>query len=183
MAIGEGDVGTLFESEHDSLVRKMQRIVKDRFDAEDVAQLAYIKLIEKIRSGYEIEHGRAFLFRVATNLAIDHYRKSKIESARLASYSFATLDPDQSQTELDQEIEAVTSTDPRIEACLDATQRVADVQASLTSLTPKCRRVFQVHKFGELSYKQTAETLGISVSMVEKYMSQALTHVRQATSV
>lgn len=182
MAISEGEVGALFYSEHDNLVRKIQGIVKSKSDAEDVAQLAYIRLIEKIRSGYEIQQGRAFLFRVATNIAIDHHRKTKIENARLVSYSFSSNDYVHTETEFNQEIEASASTDPRFEDCIDATRRFAEVQASLRDLSPKCRIVFQVHKFDELSYKQTAATLGISISMVEKHMSHALTHVRDAVA-
>jgi RNA polymerase sigma factor (sigma-70 family) len=56
------------------------------------------------------------------------------------------------------------------------------VRAALEELAPKCREVFVLHRFESLSYPQIAAELDLSVSMIEKYVSQALAHMRQRLS-
>jgi RNA polymerase sigma factor (sigma-70 family) len=55
------------------------------------------------------------------------------------------------------------------------------VLAAIDGLTPRCREVFLLHRFGHSAYPQIANRFGISVKMVEKYISTAL--ARCASSV
>src|SRR4029078_2344822 len=54
-------------------------IVKDRYTAEDLLQETFIKVINTIRSGRYNEEGKflPWVSRIAHNLSIDHFRKSK----------------------------------------------------------------------------------------------------------
>jgi len=53
------------------------------------------------------------------------------------------------------------------------------VEAALHELTPKCRAVFVLFHFDGVSQRDIADRLGISVSMVEKYVRQAVNHCEQ----
>ena len=50
---------------------------------------------------------------------------------------------------------------------------------SLKNLPDKCRKVFELSRNGEFSYKDISENLGISVSTVEKHISKALKVLRR----
>ena len=51
--------------------------MSDREVAKDIVQDAFFKMWETLRLGRKIENERAFLFRIASNLVIDRYRKTK----------------------------------------------------------------------------------------------------------
>ncbi len=60
------------------MVRKAaERILKNSSAAEDVAQETFIKYIQYTRKQKKIDHIAGFLFRVATNLALNQLRNSK----------------------------------------------------------------------------------------------------------
>jgi RNA polymerase sigma factor (sigma-70 family) len=48
------------------------------------------------------------------------------------------------------------------------------VLAAIDDLTPRCREVFLLHRLSQSAYPQIARDFGISVKMVEKYISTAL---------
>ncbi len=48
------------------------------------------------------------------------------------------------------------------------------VLAAIDELTPRCREVFLLHRFSHSAYPEIARDFGISVKMVEKYISTAL---------
>ena len=58
---------------------------------------------------------------------------------------------------------------------LDAVEReLAMVHKALSELPLKCRQAFTMHRNLGLSYPEISEALGVSTSMVEKYIIQAL---------
>lgn len=75
--ISEQKFLALYESQTDALFRFVFFRVSDREVAKDIVQDAFFKMWETLDSGREIENERAFLFRIASNLVIDRYRKAK----------------------------------------------------------------------------------------------------------
>ena len=65
---------------------------------------------------------------------------------------------------------------PHAERVLDGEQQLRVLEAALRELSPKCRAVFVLFHFDGLSQRDIADRLRISVSMVEKYVKQALSH-------
>ena len=65
---------------------------------------------------------------------------------------------------------------PHAERILDGEQRLRALEEALRELSPKCRAVFVLFHFDEMSQREIADRLRISVSMVEKYVKQAVTH-------
>ncbi|HEX2055091.1 MAG TPA: sigma factor, partial [Nitrospiraceae bacterium] len=65
-----------FERHHDDLLRFFTRKLGCRELAADCAQDTYVHLA-RMDASITIDNPRAFLFRVAANLAIDHLRKSR----------------------------------------------------------------------------------------------------------
>ncbi|MFZ2187113.1 MAG: RNA polymerase sigma factor [Candidatus Moraniibacteriota bacterium] len=67
----------LYESQADALFRFVFFRVSDREAAKDIVQEAFLKMWETLCSDKDIQNERAFLFRIASNLVIDRYRKTK----------------------------------------------------------------------------------------------------------
>lgn len=69
----------LLERHKDRVFTAIYLIVKDRYQAEDLMQDAFIKAIKTIKSGRYNEEGKflPWMLRIAHNLAIDHFRKAK----------------------------------------------------------------------------------------------------------
>jgi RNA polymerase sigma-70 factor (ECF subfamily) len=61
-----------------------------------------------------------------------------------------------------------------------ARQELARVAKALEGLPPRCRAAFELHRFGNLSYAQIAHRMGISISMVEKHVAEALLRLADA---
>lgn len=132
-------------------------------DADDVIQETFIRLMrmeaETNRRIACLESPKAYIFQAATNLAIDRMRRQKVRG-----------DEGDYQT-LSDDIEG-DSPDPI--RTIDAQQRLNKLLHVVDNLPPKCRQVFILHKFKQMSYKEVAQHLDISQSMVEKHMMKAL---------
>ena len=63
---------------------------------------------------------------------------------------------------------------PAADDALSARQRLVKLMASLESLPPRMREAFKLHKLEGLSHAETARSMGISISAVEKHISGAL---------
>ena len=132
--------------------------------AEDLAQDLYIKV-----SSYEvvdsIDRPIALLYRMAANLMLDrlrHERRSQLrddEWQRILRTRIGEDDVDDS---------------PAADDALSARQRLVKLMASLESLPPRMREAFKLHKLEGLSHAETARSMGISISAVEKHISGAL---------
>ncbi len=70
----------LYDENADALFRHCSFRVRDREQARDLTQEAFARLWEHLAEGNDVENWKAFLFRIANNLLIDHYRKKKESS-------------------------------------------------------------------------------------------------------
>jgi len=78
----EGADETLYSAAWPWLVRRMAMIVRDREVAEDVSQEALLRLVLEARAGRTPGNPRAWLSRVAFNLAMSHGRHAQVERRR-----------------------------------------------------------------------------------------------------
>ncbi|MFJ4259413.1 sigma-70 family RNA polymerase sigma factor [Pseudomonas monteilii] len=129
--------------------------------AEDVAHDAYLRVLERT-AAQQIEHPRAFLYRTALNLVIDRHRRQVLRQ----SEPLEVLDLD----------ERWHSPAPGLDMQLE--QRLALMQKALDELSGPCRESFLLRKLDGLSHEQIAQRLGISRSLVEKHIVNAMKHCR-----
>jgi RNA polymerase sigma factor (sigma-70 family) len=140
-----------------SLLRYLRDLLSRREDAEDVAQETYVRLV----GAQDLEHSevrvRAFLFKVATNLAYDRFRQRRTRGRQD-----------------DAEIDALADEAPPADRIVALEQGVSIVERSLLGLPARCRQVFLLRVAHEMSYEAIAERLGLSKRTVEREMQQAL---------
>lgn len=158
--LSQGDIKALFQRHNDELVRYLTGHLKSRDEAVEVAQEAYVRLL-RLDDASTIGFLRAFLFRTATNIAIDRQRK----------YGRAKAYVEEEAADTTSQIFGFT---PEREAA--AKQSLARVVECIESLPAKCKHAFVEFKFKHRSYEAIAEEMGISTSMVRKYVIRALVH-------
>ncbi|MNM85253.1 putative RNA polymerase sigma factor FecI [compost metagenome] len=108
-------------------------------------------------------HARRFIFRVAGNLAIDTLRREQ----RMAG----NLDDTDA-------VRQVPCPAPAPEAALLARERLEQLDEALLQLSPNARQALLLNRVEGLTQAQIAQQLGVSESMVAKYIGQALRHCR-----
>ncbi len=159
----------LVEAHQEALVRFLTMRFGNAEDAAEIAQEAYLRLmgVERLE---ELENPRGFLFRTATNLALDRTRQ-QTRLARLHRHLALQTRTDQGQPS------SPGGTSP--EADLQARERMQQVAEVVRKLPYKCGRAFILHRFEGRTHAEIARELGVSRSMVEKYLIRALARLRR----
>lgn len=73
----EQEFTTIFHDHADAIFRHCAFKLFDRSLAHDITQETFLRAWQQIERGTQIDNMRAFLYRVAGNLIIDHIRKKK----------------------------------------------------------------------------------------------------------
>jgi RNA polymerase sigma-70 factor (ECF subfamily) len=152
------------------LVGYLQRRGQSVDDAEDLVQEAFARFH---RAGHRAEDAdaRPLLFVISKNLLKDQWKVANRERARMVG----------------QDVDAVVaaweiapSEAPSADRHSIGRQELAGVAEAIRALPPRCRDAFLLHRFEDLSYRQIAGRLGVSVSMVEKHLAEALRRLKAA---
>ncbi len=147
------------------LLRFLTRKVGNSEDASDIAQEAFLRM-HKYRQEADLTNARAFLFRTANNLAVDYFRHEKVHDRYMA-------------TEMLPHEFTEDDAAPSAEREVSAEEELARISDILEQLPDKARKAFLLHRNAEMSYPQIAQEMGVSTSMVEKYIIQALKLIRE----
>ena len=156
------DLIVSFQQHYDDLIRFLRPRVGAWDAAEEVAQDTYVRLAN-VPNSTEIKNLRAYIFRVAANIAIDRGRRTTRISTRQDS---------------DLDLNAVQDQAPSSETSVDLRLRLRHLQSALAELTENQRRAVIMNLVEGRTHAEIAETLGVSGSMVNKYLSKALRHCR-----
>jgi RNA polymerase sigma-70 factor (ECF subfamily) len=154
-------VERLFREHNDALLRFLRARLKNDADAREAAQEAYVRLLQLDRSD-QPSFLRAYLFRIAANVATDMLRRRGVQAA------LAPAEEDD------------PGAFPGQERALSARQQLGLVRDALDELPPRCREAFLLRRHEELATTQIGERLGVSDRMVRLYLARAIEHVQQA---
>jgi RNA polymerase sigma factor (sigma-70 family) len=154
-----------------ALTRFLSGRVGSRHEVEDIAQESYLRICA-LDDPRVLDNPRAFLFRTAANLAIDHRRKQDVRRRGLNVGA-----PDGNA---DTDVETVAADAPTPEDIASARERLAILKRCIADLPKKCRAVFVLHRFHGLSHKQIAAQQAITVAAVEKHIMRALDRCERA---
>lgn len=147
-----------FRRSYGWLTATVQRLVGSRNDAEDLAASAFTELAALDEAGVaQVRQPRALLTTIARRLTFEFWRRRDLERDYLAQLALTPEQFDASPEEL----------------CI-AIDELLRIDAALRSISRKAREAFILSQFEELGYAEIAQRLGVSVSMVRKYVAQAL---------
>lgn len=152
-------IDIIFLREFDYLCRIAYRVLKDSNQSEDIVQDVFYEFWKK-RDILEVRTSiRAYLKRAVINKTLNFIRDQKIR-----------LDDDSSLAYLD--------TKENIHLELEANEMSEMIDKALEELPPKCRMVFVLSRFEQLSYQEIADQMEISTKTVENHISKALKRLR-----
>ncbi len=151
------------------------RMVRDREVAEDLAQDAFIRVLnnlDKYRSEFKLS---SWLFKIANNVAIDHLRKRQLDTISIhGSPNAATA----------SEIEATTiDIDSGEENALDemeAKELGSAIERAIAQLRPEYRACIMLRHVEGRSYEEIATTLDLPLGTVKTYIHRARHELREA---
>jgi len=126
--------------------------------AEDIAQDTFLKIWEK-KDDINTSTIKAFLFTIATNILNNKMDHQKVSFKFINTY---------------QQSGKVSSPDFEMEM----REFNEKLQKALADLDENKRTVFLMNRIDELTYKQIADNLGLTVKAIEKRMTKALDFLR-----
>jgi RNA polymerase sigma factor (sigma-70 family) len=153
-------VERLFREHNEALLRFLAARLQSLQEARDVAQEAYVRLLN-MDTITTVSHLRAFLFKTAANIAIDRLR-SRQHEARPTTVEFFDDQPG----------------DLPPERRLAATQELQLVATFLQELPPRCRHAFLLRRLHGLSAQQISEQMDIPLRTIRHYVVEALVYCR-----
>jgi RNA polymerase sigma-70 factor (ECF subfamily) len=135
-------------------------------DVQEIVQESYMRILHY---GYDDSRPavvwKSLLYRIAANLAVSRLRSDRAHNVA-------------GQQSL-EDVELVSDA-PSQERTVLAQQELELIREVIGGLSPKCRKVFLLSRTHHKTYTEIAGLCGISVKMVEKYISQALAALRVA---
>ena len=147
-------VSTAFLDNNAFIKRFLARYFSDCQDIEDVAQEAYLRAYAAEQQK-EIEQPKAYLFRIAKNLALTKLTK---KSNKITDYL------EESGASVVIECEAAA------DSVVEAQEALGIYCEAVAALPEKCRQVFLLRKVHGLAHQEIAKRMSLSVSSVEKYL-------------
>lgn len=132
-------------------------------EADDIVQDAFQKILNMDDVG-DIENPKAYLFRAASNLALNRIRRQGYQDDYIAS--------------LDQD-----AASPCLQRQFLATADLEVVHEILGRLSEKDRSTFLLNRIDGKSYRQISVELNVTLSTVEKRMMKVLSLLRDAIDV
>jgi len=164
LALDDGQaLGQLLDRYWGPMVAFALEKVRSQDAAEDLVQEAFVRVWERRRQLRPEASPRAYLYRVLRNLIIDEYRRHRLRDR----FSLLALSGEASQA-------------PSPVATLEAGELAGAAQRAIAALPERRRDVFVLAHLHGLSYKEVAETLGITPRTVANHMSLALAQLRDA---
>jgi RNA polymerase sigma-70 factor (ECF subfamily) len=167
----DGDVRAfevLYERHKAPLYRYLQRLCRNRQTADDLFQEVWGKVIAS-RSRYEVRaQFNTFLFRIAHNCAIDHFRRTGRPQEK-----FAQDVDDMAEVLGDAEHE-------RPESAASDAQLREDFRAALAQLPTEQRDVFVLYEESGLSLEEIGKVTGVAMETAKSRLRYAVNKLRTA---
>lgn len=140
----------------------IQRTAQSPFLAEDIVHDTFIKIWENRQ---DIDPGKpfkAYLFTIAKRNLLNMLKRAQHETSIMSEIRKYAVEHENTT-----------------EMHIDYNESSSLISEAINSLSGQCKEVFVRCRIKGLSYKQTAEELGITESTVNKHMNRALTLIRE----
>jgi len=131
-------------------------IVRDKDDAEDIVQRAFISLWRKIDF---VDSARAYLYKSVYHASLDFLKHKKVRKRYEDEVKSST-----------QVIHAENNGEKELHK---------KIESAINDLPEQCRRIFKMSRYDRLRYKEIAAILNISKKTVENQMIKALRVLRE----
>jgi RNA polymerase sigma-70 factor (ECF subfamily) len=154
---------TLVEAWQRPVFAFLQRMTGSREEADDLGQEVFLRVFRDARRYKPEGHFRAWLFRIAGNLARSHLRRRRI--LRWVRFDAARHERPAPQ--------------PGPAGEHEARARQEAVRVAIARLPARQRQALLMRRYEEMSYREIARSMGITVPAVESLLQRALRTLRE----
>ncbi|HEX7114217.1 MAG TPA: RNA polymerase sigma factor [Steroidobacter sp.] len=134
-------------------------------DVPDLFQEIFLRLL-RVQRPEAIRSPEAYLFTIARHV-LHQYRTGRSAEPEVIDIADVLAELEESE-------------DIGVEAQLEAQQRLAQLEYAMSQMPRKAYAALLLYRVHGLTLSQVAERLGVSRSMVKKYVAKALTHCQQS---
>jgi len=173
LAAGEEACFTILaEKYHRPMIHFLFRMVHNQAIAEELAQEVFLR-VYRSRESYRAEAKfSTWLYRIATNLAVNYARDTRRERGAQTVY----LDAPDEETGATPEVADVR---PNVEQQLVRDERLAAIRAQVMALPERQRAAVLMHKYQGLDYRGIGEVLKLSESATKSLLFRAYQTLRE----
>jgi RNA polymerase sigma-70 factor (ECF subfamily) len=152
----------IFKRYYNYLCKIVYKIIPDYNLVEDLTQEVFFELWRKKEQLSVTASLKAYIRRAAVNKSLNYIRDQKIKFSDEEQYP------------------VVKSKQPSVTQQLEADELQLRIDEAIDSLPERCRVIFVLSRFEDMSYSEIADSLGIAVKTVENQISKALRLLRVA---
>jgi RNA polymerase sigma-70 factor (ECF subfamily) len=168
----EAGFSLLVEKYRRQMVHYMYRMVHNQAVAEEMAQEVFLR-VYRARASYRAEAKfSTWLYRIATNLGVNHARDTRHERGTQAVY----LDQPDPETGISPDVADST---PTVEQNMLQEARFAAIRKHVMALPERQRTAVLMHKYQDLDYKQIGAVLKLSESATKSLLFRAYQTLRE----
>ena len=159
---------TLLKRHRDKVYTSIYLFVKDTETAEDIFQEVFIKIIDTLRKGkYKNEDKfQQWAMRIAYNLCVDHFRKSKKMSFIAGTESFSPFD-------------IIGDNEGNMEQSIIKSEINTRLRKLIDQLPDEQREVVILRNYADMSFKEIAQMTNVSINTSLGRMRYALINLRK----
>lgn len=167
----EASFNYLVEKYHRPIVHFLYRMVHNQAVAEELAQDVFLR-VYRARMSYRAEaRFTTWLYRIATNLAVNYARDTRHERAAQTVY----LDAPDQETGVSPD---VADDKPSAEQRMLREERMAAIRSYVMALPERQRMAVLMHKYEGMDYRQIGEVLKLSESATKSLLFRAYQTLR-----
>ncbi len=167
----EASFNFLVQKHHRAMIHFLFRMVRNQAVAEELAQEVFLR-VYRARDSYRAEaRFTTWLYRIATNLAVNHARDTKHERTAQTVY----LDAPDEETGTTPD---VADDEPSVEQKLMRDERMAAIRKHVMALPERQQMAVLMHKYQGMDYRQIGEVLKLSESATKSLLFRAYQTLR-----
>jgi RNA polymerase sigma-70 factor (ECF subfamily) len=151
------------------------RMVRDRSQAEDLAQEAFVRAFNAIgtyKASYKFSN---WILKIANNHTIDHLRKRRLDTISIHGSPHASSAEEASRTEL-----VVASTDETPHEYLEHKELGGQIERAIGVLRAEYRTAVILRHVEGYAYDEIAEIMDVPLGTVKTYLHRARAELRES---
>lgn len=154
------------------LVRLCKGFLHNEEDARDIVQETFIEVFESIHQFREDARLSTWLYRIAVNKSLNLLRKKKINRWLISLDVFHT-------GRMGDPVQPINHSLDQPGVLLENRERTKHIRQVVDSLPENQRIAFILNKYQDLSYKEIAEVMDITLSSVESLIHRAKANLKK----
>jgi RNA polymerase sigma-70 factor, ECF subfamily len=162
----------LVEKYRRPMISFMYRMTHNQAVAEELAQEVFLRVYRSRQNYAASAKFTTWLYRIATNLAVNHARDTKYERPE------NTVNIDEPDTETGMTVD-VADSGLNAEQVILRRERLAAIRTQVEALPERQRMAVLMHKYQNMDYKQIAEVLKLSESATKSLLFRAYETLRE----